>query len=336
MATIRVKSDYLTIQEAVNVASPGDVVLVEPGMYTESVFISNKISFTIVADGQEVRVAPGLKDGNIVGDCFLLFKCRNVECSGFTCSDAYPVHDRANTFELLLNGSPSTGSIYRYEYRGRKVSGYKRKAGIHIVESNNTRIKNLYGYSCDIGLYIKSDNNVWVEDFHVRNCGESGVRIESSSNIFIENGVTHGHGVYTNSVYSRPGCGIDYCKVNVVNISNVQSYDNSIAAFRGYEGDISNPSYYLNINKNLMVHSGAPFMINSSDYYNSTHIYRKNLMYNSIDPINGHYVIIGEHKRTGDKFPVRAFTFEEFERYARRLNPASIENTKLKDWPYYQ
>ena len=40
MAILNVKEDYATIQEAVEAAVPGDTILVECGVYSESVVIS--------------------------------------------------------------------------------------------------------------------------------------------------------------------------------------------------------------------------------------------------------------------------------------------------------
>ena len=39
-ATLRVPADHPTIQEAVDAASPGDLVLIEPGVYKEAVTVT--------------------------------------------------------------------------------------------------------------------------------------------------------------------------------------------------------------------------------------------------------------------------------------------------------
>ena len=57
-STWRVPEDFLTIREALNVAQPCDVVLVGPGTYAESLFVSEGVH--LIADGEpgEVVVQP--------------------------------------------------------------------------------------------------------------------------------------------------------------------------------------------------------------------------------------------------------------------------------------
>jgi hypothetical protein len=49
-ATLRVPTDYATIQAAVDAAAPGDTILISPGVYDESVTIESKTGLTIKGD----------------------------------------------------------------------------------------------------------------------------------------------------------------------------------------------------------------------------------------------------------------------------------------------
>lgn len=49
-ATLRVPSDYATIQAAVDAAAPGDTILISPGVYDEAVTIQDKTNLTVKGD----------------------------------------------------------------------------------------------------------------------------------------------------------------------------------------------------------------------------------------------------------------------------------------------
>ena len=80
-ATILIPEDIPTIQEAVDVASDGDLILVEPGTYAENVMVFNKsIQLESVAGPEETII-----EGHTLASVITFFACRRwTVISGFT------------------------------------------------------------------------------------------------------------------------------------------------------------------------------------------------------------------------------------------------------------
>jgi pectin methylesterase-like acyl-CoA thioesterase len=116
---------YSTIQGAVNAASPGDWVLIEPGVYTESVLVETpglKIRGmnrnSVILDGQN-EIAPGGRNGIEV------FKTNNVSIENLTVRN----FDReetngSNGNEIWWNGGDGTGKIGAEGWRGAYLTAY--------------------------------------------------------------------------------------------------------------------------------------------------------------------------------------------------------------------
>ena len=85
MAIIRVPQDQDTIQSGVNIANPGDIVLVDKGSYKESVAVSTN-SIRIVA-----RVKHGviLESSNSSENAIKLDNIYNVEIFGFIIQNSH-------------------------------------------------------------------------------------------------------------------------------------------------------------------------------------------------------------------------------------------------------
>jgi parallel beta-helix repeat protein len=81
-AVIRVPQDYLTIQEAVNVANLGDTILVASGTYHEYHVIINK-SLTLVGENSNTTIVDGLIAPGHYGNIFIIQNTSNVTISNF-------------------------------------------------------------------------------------------------------------------------------------------------------------------------------------------------------------------------------------------------------------
>ena len=79
---LRVPSQYPTISAAVSAASPGDVVLVAPGVYSEQVDVNTNY-IRIIAEGKNAIVTGGYPFG------FFLNGVNGVEVKGFTVLNTY-------------------------------------------------------------------------------------------------------------------------------------------------------------------------------------------------------------------------------------------------------
>lgn len=62
--TIRVKQAFVTIQEAINNADPGDTIQVPAGIYYEHVFVNKTVS--LVGENRNTTIIDGSNSGTII------------------------------------------------------------------------------------------------------------------------------------------------------------------------------------------------------------------------------------------------------------------------------
>jgi plastocyanin len=134
--TLRVPADYRTIQEAVNAAEPGSLVLVAPGIYRESVTVSNP---RIVIRGEER--ATTIVDGEFVRD------------NGFKVVADGVVVENMTARNFTKNGFFWTGVK---GYRGSYLTAVRNgDYGIYAFDAINGQFDHDYGAgSPDAGFYI--------------------------------------------------------------------------------------------------------------------------------------------------------------------------------------
>lgn len=76
-ATIYVPDGYSTIQEAVDAANPGDVIIVRPGIYSENVFLNKTV--TLIGEDRNATIIDGGRSRNVIHVVF-----SNVVIMNFT------------------------------------------------------------------------------------------------------------------------------------------------------------------------------------------------------------------------------------------------------------
>lgn len=199
-ATVHVTT---TIQAAVDVAQPGDTLLIPPGTYRENVRIykdnlSLRGSPGAVLDGaglagnMGIRVVPAAPTGRINGFSLTGLKIQNYSHTGVFLS-------RVDNFKIS-QGRYSDNEEY----------------AIFPVHSSNGRIElNQVSGSEDSGIYVGQSQDVVITKNHTTDC-RVGFEIENSNGIDIEENEANNNSIGI-SIFVLPGLSITSTSDIIVN-----------------------------------------------------------------------------------------------------------------------
>jgi hypothetical protein len=189
------KRIYSTIQAAVNAASPGDWVLIEPGVYAESVRVTTPGLHIrgmdrngVILDGESLSV-PGGRNGIEV------FKTNHVSIENLTVRNfERESQDGDNGNEIWWNGGDGTGVIGAEGWHGAYLTAYDTglNGGYGLFVSNSVKgsMEKVYasGFN-DSGLYIGAcrDCRAKVSEATVENSSLGYSGTNSGGHLIIEN-----------------------------------------------------------------------------------------------------------------------------------------------------
>ncbi|MFM7045961.1 MAG: right-handed parallel beta-helix repeat-containing protein [Ilumatobacteraceae bacterium] len=171
---IEVPGDYATIQEAVDAASPGDLVLVAPGTYSEAVTITTENITLRGLDRNEVVLDGKLELDNGVR----VLGVNGVVVENMTAMN----YTRNGFFFTMANG-----------YRGSYLTAYRNgDYGVYAFDSVNGQFDHIYAAgSPDAGLYIGQcyPCNAVVSDVVSEHNGLGYSGTNAGGNLFIVNSI---------------------------------------------------------------------------------------------------------------------------------------------------
>ena len=183
-----------TIQDAVNAAAPGDMVLVTNGIYylTSQIIVSNNLTVKSV-NGMAVTVVNGQStcrgfylDGNAVVEGFSVTNGQAVNGGGVFCAGQSTVLDCS----LIGNRGDNGGAIY-FQEAGKLIGGNIMANKVHIDGCGG-------GVYCDQGGVVE---NCMLDDNYAGQAGAKGGNVYMYqggvvSNCTIKNGTGTGGGAY--------------------------------------------------------------------------------------------------------------------------------------------
>jgi len=229
--TLYVPSGYPTIQEAIDVAQDGDIVLVEPGTYHENLIFRGRNITVVSTEGRDVTIIDGDDDGRVV--TFENGEDESCVLSGFTikdgtseygggiaCLDSSPTLEnlkiRHNVADSNNNGNWGGGVAFYSSsscLRNSKIcyntaqGAYATGGGICCGCSSNITLTNVDIYN----------NNVTYAD------AKGGGLCIYNSNVTLKKVAIYGNSMYTVDSY---GGGIYTKGLYGLNVENVTIFDN--------------------------------------------------------------------------------------------------------------
>lgn len=182
---------YFSIQSAVNVAGPGDTVVVAPCTYNENVTVNAMDDVHLVAadtGGTNGSFSAGVGpsgapaviiDGTgLLGDCLTIDSSGSISVTGFRfqgCNSGVLV---GNSRDVNLHGNWFTNNSF---------AGYFEYAGFGNVLSGSTIAGN------DFGVYIEVTEELRIADNRIGNNSSNGI-FSAGDRVQIVNNVANGNG----------------------------------------------------------------------------------------------------------------------------------------------
>ncbi|UCG37392.1 MAG: right-handed parallel beta-helix repeat-containing protein [Candidatus Bathyarchaeota archaeon] len=209
---------YSSIQEAINVAHPGQSIYVGSGLYEELIEVNKTVS--LIGENRENTIIDGTYVGTVVhvkADMISIsdFKIRNSGCfcsgySGIYVESNYQVNITGNQlvrnegYGIRIGGM--TGLILARNVIRENYNGIAIHNSNDVVVSQNSVLNNTY-----FGIYVSTSENSTVS-YNEAAYNEYGVGISSSNNVtvFHNNFVDNTQNVYyfnSSSVWSNHGEG---------------------------------------------------------------------------------------------------------------------------------
>lgn len=182
---IRVPTDFETIQEAVNNATDGDRIEVDPGIYYEHVFINKSITLVGNVTNPTTTIIDGTSNGTVLN-----LEASNINITGFTIRNAGSAHSGVAS----ERDHPGTNDRHTIVNNILRTSKY----GVILLYSNrNMLANNTFPDNFLGGIYLNSaDRN----DITGNTISEStwGIKLQhSTNNNIIDNTISQtSYGIY--------------------------------------------------------------------------------------------------------------------------------------------
>lgn len=206
MAIIRVKTDYSTIQAAVDAAFPGDVILVENGVYNEQVTINKSFIKIIggdqtILDGQ-MNLNVGFILNNTFGVVIKSFIIKNFRSDGIDIlgSGNANVIEKTQISNVNYYGIFLTSSVVNCRITSSIISG--ANIGIYNLSSNLSIEGSRISYNGSYGIYSSGNSaNVIISRNLINNNYNYGIVFFGSSATITANKVygSNSYGIYVSS-----------------------------------------------------------------------------------------------------------------------------------------
>ncbi|MEM0007034.1 MAG: NosD domain-containing protein [Candidatus Bathyarchaeia archaeon] len=197
---------YKNIQEAINNASPGDIIHVSSGIYYENIVINKSV--TLIGKDRENTIIDGRSLGNVIS-----IQASNVNISGFTIQNSSTA-GCGIYIERLASGVIISNNYIKVNDIGIQIdSSSRNQICENVISANNIGILLFYSSSnviCrniikdnsdGIDVYYYSINNLICENTLSGNYWGTYILLNSNGNVFYRNNfIGNNHNAYVEQV----------------------------------------------------------------------------------------------------------------------------------------
>jgi hypothetical protein len=183
---IHVPSQYPTIQAGINAASPGDTVLVAPGIYYENVHMAEGVN--LIGSGMDSTII----DGGGLADVVSAVQINNAYIEAFTVRNSQQGGSSPGNIGIFFNPQSSTGvKIARYcrvHHCGHGIDIWNDFGGVAYIE-HNIISDNIYdGFDPYLGTTYLTNNTIADNGRDGYHDWAGGGQVFIRNNIFASNG----------------------------------------------------------------------------------------------------------------------------------------------------
>lgn len=178
------EADFISIQKAVNNSSSGDVILVLPGIYNESVSVRT-------------------------GGLSILSKSGNPEDTVIQAFNLAASNTVVNGFSIYENVSmrPVYASSQRF------IENCTLRNNLFLENNSGIILGNCYNSTVENNIFLRSDTG--IDGIECNNCVFSGNRL-SDSRIYLSSGGSETNTTIVNNTLQNSQIGISYCSRNKI------------------------------------------------------------------------------------------------------------------------
>ena len=187
--TIIVPDSYLTIQQAINAANPGDTILVRAGIYGENVIVNKTVS--LIGEDKENTIVDGTSSGHTI--CVM---SDNVEIMNFTVTNSGTVYPYSGIFlDNVQNSFVADNNVSANNGIGIFVMWGSNNSILHNIASHNGEVgirvdghdspalleNNTVEYNHLDGVFTYEAHDVIIQGNTISNNEQNGVALQGAS-----------------------------------------------------------------------------------------------------------------------------------------------------------